>query len=65
MQLSSSCEVNSSLVCVEIRRVMWKFKVYYRVHSKPVLVHIITQTKTVHRILTYYFGVHFYVTLIM
>jgi len=59
MGQSSSWEVNSHSRYEQISRLLWNPKDYYRVHKKPPLLPILSQTNPVNILISSFLKIHF------
>lgn len=48
MERSSSTEANNYSASLEICRILWNLKIYYRIHNSPLPVSILTQINPIH-----------------
>jgi hypothetical protein len=58
MEQSTSCEANRFSASQEIPRILWNFKVYYRMHRSPPTVPIQSQLEPVHNPTSHFLKIH-------
>jgi hypothetical protein len=63
MEQSPTCDANSYSDTQEIPRLLWYPKVHYRVPNCPPLVPILGQMNPFHILISYFFKIHFSITL--